>query len=54
MARDPSVSPWLLLDQLTSPDTCLSGLCSRPLGGAGRAWYQPAAPDGGAGWMTAG
>jgi len=54
MARDPGVSPWLLLDQLTAPDTCLSGLRSRPLGGAGRAWYQPAAPDGGRGWMTAG
>ena len=21
MARDPSVNPWLLLDQLTAPDT---------------------------------
>jgi len=34
MARDPSVSPRLLLDQLTSPDTCLSDLRSRPLGGS--------------------
>ena len=34
MARDPGVSPWLLLDQLTAPDTCLSGLRSRPLGGS--------------------
>lgn len=35
MARDPGVSPWLLLDQLTAPDTYLSGLRSRPLGGSG-------------------
>ena len=34
MARDPSVSPWLLLDQLTAPDTCPSGKGSRPLGGS--------------------
>ena len=32
-ARDPSVNPWLLLDQLTAPDTGLSALHSRPLGG---------------------
>ena len=37
MARDPSVNPWLLLDQLTAPDTDLSALHSRPLGGAWRA-----------------
>ncbi len=35
LARDPSVSPWLLLDQLTAPDTGLSGVCSRPSGGSG-------------------
>jgi len=35
LARDPSVSPWLLLDQLTAPDTGLSGVWSRPSGGSG-------------------
>ena len=35
MARDPSVNPWLLLDQLTAPDLGLSGPRSRPLGGSG-------------------
>lgn len=34
MARDPSVNPWLLLDQLTAPGTGLSALHSRPLGGS--------------------
>jgi transcriptional regulator with XRE-family HTH domain len=34
LARDPSVNPWLLLDQLTAPDTGLSALHSRPLGGS--------------------
>jgi hypothetical protein len=34
MARNPGVSTRLLLDQLTAPDTCLSGLRSRPLGGS--------------------
>jgi len=47
MARDPSVNPWLLLDQLTAPDTGLSALRSRPLGGAWRVWYLLAVPDGG-------
>ena len=46
-ARDPGVNPWLLLDQLTAPDTGLSALHSRPLGGAWRAWYPSAVPDGG-------
>ncbi len=35
LARDPSVNPWLLLDQLTAPDAGLSGVCSRPSGGSG-------------------
>jgi transcriptional regulator with XRE-family HTH domain len=34
MARDPSVSPWLLLDQLTAPGTILSGPHSRQLRGS--------------------
>ena len=34
MARDSNVNPWLLLDQLTGPDTGLSGKCSRPFGGS--------------------
>jgi transcriptional regulator with XRE-family HTH domain len=33
LARDPSVNPWLLLDQLTAPDLILPGQRSRPLGG---------------------
>jgi transcriptional regulator with XRE-family HTH domain len=34
LARDPSVNPWLLLDQLTAPDLVLPGPRSRPLGGS--------------------
>lgn len=34
-ARDPSVNPWLLLDQLTAPGIILSGPHTRPLGGSG-------------------
>jgi transcriptional regulator with XRE-family HTH domain len=34
LARDPSVNPWLLLDQLTAPDLLLPGPRSRPLGGS--------------------
>ncbi len=34
LARDPSVNPWLLLDQLTAPDTGPSALHSRPPGGS--------------------
>ena len=35
LARDPSVHPWLLLDQLTAQANGLSGLRSRPPGGSG-------------------
>jgi hypothetical protein len=35
LARDPSVHPWLLLDQLTAQANGLSGLRSRPPGGIG-------------------
>lgn len=35
LARDPSVNPWLLLDQLTAPDMTLPGLRSRLSGGSG-------------------
>jgi transcriptional regulator with XRE-family HTH domain len=34
LARDPSVNPWLLLDQLTAPDLVLPGPRSRQLGGS--------------------
>ena len=34
MARDPSASPWLLLDRVTAPDIGLFGKGSRPLGGS--------------------
>ena len=54
MARDPGVSPWLLLDQLTAPDTCLSGLRSRPLGGSEARLVSAGGAGRGAGWMTAG
>lgn len=43
-ARDPDVNPWLLLDQLTTPGISAPG--PRPPGGAGRACYPPAVPDG--------
>jgi transcriptional regulator with XRE-family HTH domain len=33
MARDPNVSPWLLLDQLTTTGQAVSGLSVRPSGG---------------------
>ena len=33
MARDPDVSPWLLLDQLITAGTAVSGLSVRPSGG---------------------
>jgi transcriptional regulator with XRE-family HTH domain len=33
MARDPNVSPWLLLDQLTAAEHAVSGLSVRPSGG---------------------
>jgi len=46
-ARDPSVNPWLLLDQLTMPDNAVSGPSVRPSGGAGRVWCPPTVPDGG-------
>jgi transcriptional regulator with XRE-family HTH domain len=36
MARDPAVSPWLLLDQLTTRENTVSGLSVRPSGGTGR------------------
>jgi transcriptional regulator with XRE-family HTH domain len=35
MARDPNVSPWLLLDQLTTAEHAVSGLSVRP---SGRNW----------------
>jgi transcriptional regulator with XRE-family HTH domain len=35
LARDPSVNPWLLLDQLTTSVAAVSGLRSRPSGGSG-------------------
>lgn len=33
MARDPAVSPWLLLDQLTTPESTVSGPTVRLSGG---------------------
>jgi transcriptional regulator with XRE-family HTH domain len=33
MARDPSVDPWLLLDQLTKPEHAVPGPSVRPSGG---------------------
>jgi hypothetical protein len=38
MARDPSVNPWLLLDQLTASGISLPDSYSRPLGGSGTRW----------------
>ncbi len=35
LARDPSVNPWLLLDQLTAPGMTLPGPRPRPPGGNG-------------------
>ncbi len=37
MARDPSVNPWLLLDQLTMRESAATGPSVRPPGGTGRA-----------------
>jgi transcriptional regulator with XRE-family HTH domain len=34
LARDPGVNPWLLLDQLTTPDMSLPGPHPRPPGGS--------------------
>jgi hypothetical protein len=34
VARDPGVNPWLLLDQLTTPDMSLPGPHPRPPGGS--------------------
>jgi len=33
MARDPGVNPWLLLDQLTTRESAISGPSARPSGG---------------------
>jgi transcriptional regulator with XRE-family HTH domain len=33
VARDPNVNPWLLLDQLTTPESAVSGPNVRPSGG---------------------
>jgi hypothetical protein len=35
LARDPSVNPWLLLDQFTAQAAAWPGPRSRPLGGSG-------------------
>lgn len=45
IARDPSVSPWLLLDQLAARETGLPGCGHLRAGQARRTWYPPAAPE---------
>ncbi len=53
MARDPGVNPWLLLDQLTAPETCLSGKGRASARGERGALGIRRQHRTGAGWMTA-
>jgi transcriptional regulator with XRE-family HTH domain len=52
LARDPSVHPWLLLDQLTAPGIILSAPRSCPPGGSRTRLVSTGSTERGPGWMT--
>jgi transcriptional regulator with XRE-family HTH domain len=52
MARDPDVNPWLLLDQLTTRGSAVSGPSVRPSGGERGARDTRRQHRTGAGWLT--